>query len=120
MIALVDGIQPRVLRLKDFLKYFVEHRKNVVERRTRFDLNRALERAHILEGLKKALDHIDAVIKTIKASADKEVAHRELMKKFDFSDRQATAILEMKLQTLAGLERQKIEDELKEKQKRIR
>jgi len=92
----------------------------VVERRARFDLNRALERAHILEGLKKALDHIDAVIKTIKASPDKEVAHKNLMKKFDFSDKQATAILEMRLQTLAGLERQKIEDELKEKIKLIK
>jgi len=120
MIALVDGIQPKVLRLEDMLSNFVEHRKIVVERRTRFDLARALERAHILEGLKKALDHIDAVIKTIKSSADKEIAHKKLMEKFKFSDRQATAILEMKLQTLAGLERQKIEDELEEKQKLIR
>jgi len=120
MIALVDGIQPKVLRLEDFLKYFIEHRKVVVERRTKFDLARALERAHILEGLKKALDHIDAIIKTIKSSADKEIAHKKLMEKFKFSDKQATAILEMKLQTLAGLERQKIEDELKEKQKLIR
>ncbi|MCX6731649.1 MAG: DNA gyrase subunit A, partial [Candidatus Parcubacteria bacterium] len=120
MIALVDGIQPRILRLEDFLRHFTEHRKVVVERRTKFDLARAMERAHILEGLKKALDHIDAIIKTIKASADKEVAHRKLMEKFKFSDKQATAILEMKLQTLAGLERQKIEDELKEKQKLIR
>jgi len=120
MIALVDGIQPRVLRLEDILKYFIDHRKIVVERRTKFDLARALERAHILEGLKKALDHIDAIIKTIKSSADKEVAHKKLMEKFKFSDKQAVAILEMKLQTLAGLERQKIEDELKEKQKLIR
>lgn len=120
MIALVDGIQPKVLRLEDFLKYFVEHRKVVVERRTKFDLARAMERAHILEGLKKALDHIDAVIKIIKSSADKEIAHKNLMKKFDFSDKQTTAILEMRLQTLAGLERQKIEDELKEKQKLIK
>lgn len=120
MIALVDGIQPQILRLKDLINYFIEHRKIVVERRARFDLNRALERAHILEGLKKALDHIDAVIKTIKASADKEIAHKKLKEKFNFSDKQATAILEMKLQTLAGLERQKIEDELKEKQKLIK
>ncbi|MBU2109450.1 DNA gyrase subunit A [Patescibacteria group bacterium] len=120
MIALVDGIQPQILRLKDLINYFIEHRKIVVERRTRFDLNRALDRAHILEGLKKALDHIDAVIKTIKASADKEIAHKKLKEKFAFSDKQATAILEMKLQTLAGLERQKIEDELKEKQKLIK
>jgi DNA gyrase subunit A len=120
LLALVDGIQPRVLRLEEILKYFIEHRKIVVERRTRFDLARALERAHILEGLKKALDHIDAIIKTIKSSADKEIANKKLMEKFRFSDKQAVAILEMKLQTLAGLERQKIEDELKEKQKLIR
>ncbi|MFA4890531.1 MAG: DNA gyrase subunit A [Candidatus Paceibacterota bacterium] len=120
MIALVDGIQPQLLRLKEMIGYFIEHRKVVVERRAKFDLNKALERAHILEGLKKALDHIDAIIKTIKASADKEVAHKKLMEKFQFSDRQAATILEMKLQTLAGLERQKIEDELKEKQKLIK
>ena len=120
MIALVDGIQPQLLRLKDMLKYFVEHRKIVVERRARFDLNKALDRAHILEGLKKALDHIDAIIKTIKASADKETAHKKLMEKFKFSDRQAAAILEMKLQALAGLERQKLEEELKEKLKLIK
>jgi DNA gyrase subunit A len=92
----------------------------VVERRTRFDLNVALNRAHILEGLKKALDHINEIIKTIKSSPDKEQAHSRLMLKFRFSERQATAILEMKLQTLAGLERQKIEDELKEKLKLIK
>jgi DNA gyrase subunit A len=120
MIALVDGIQPQVLRLKEILRYFIEHRKIIVERRARFDLNRALERAHILEGLKKALDHIDAIIKTIKSSPDKEAAHKNLIKKFAFSDKQATAILEMKLQTLAGLERQKVTDELKEKQKLIK
>lgn len=120
MIALVDGIQPQILRLKDFLKYFIDHRKIVVERRTRFDLNRAQERAHILEGLKKALDHIDAIIKTIKSSPNKEVAHKNLMVKFKLSDKQAAAILEIKLQTLAGLERQKIEDELKEKLKLIK
>jgi len=120
MIALVDGIQPQILRLKEILKYFIEHRKIVIERRARFDLNRALERSHILEGLKKALDHIDAVIKTIKSSNDKDIAHKKLMEKFKFSDRQAAAILEMKLQTLAGLERRKIEEELKEKLKLIK
>ena len=120
MLALVDGIQPQVLSLKEVLEHFVEHRRVVVERRTRFDLNVAKARAHILEGLKKALDHINEIIKTIKSSADKEVAHKSLMKKFSFTDKQATAILEMKLQTLAGLERQKIEDELKEKLKLIK
>ncbi len=120
MIALVDGIQPQILRLKDLIHYFVEHRKIVVERRARFDLARAEERAHILEGLKKALDKIDAVIKTIKASKDRETAHRNLMSEFQFTDRQTAAILEMRLQTLAGLERQKIDDELEEKLKLIK
>ncbi len=115
MLALVDGIQPQVLSLKSILEYFIAHRVEVIERRTKFNLNVAENRAHILEGLKKALDYIDKVIKTIKTSKDKEVAHKNLMKKFKLSDRQASAILEMKLQTLAGLERQKIEDELKEK-----
>ena len=120
MIALVDGIQPQVLRLKDIIRYFIEHREVVVKRRAQFDLNRTLERAHILEGLKKALDQIDAVIRTIKSSKDKEDAHKNLIAKFKFSDKQAVAILEMKLQSLANLERQKIEDELKEKQKFIK
>lgn len=120
MIALVDGIQPQVLRLKDALHYFVSHREIVVRRRTQFDLNKALDRTHILEGLKEALDHIDAIIKTIRASDDKDDAQKQLMAKFKFSDRQANAILEMKLQSLANLERQKVEDELKEKQKLIK
>lgn len=115
MLALVDGIDPQILSLKGILEHFVIHRRNVVTRRTQFDLNRAKDRAHILEGLKKALDHIDAIIATIKKSPDKEIAHANLIKNFKFSDRQATAILEMRLQTLAGLERKKIEDELKEK-----
>jgi len=120
MIALVDGIQPQVLRLKEIIQYFISHREVVVRRRTQFDLNRALDRAHILEGLKKALDHIDAIIKTIRASNDRDDAHKQLMAKFKFSDKQAVAILEMKLQSLASLERQKIEDELKEKEKLIK
>ena len=120
MIALVDGIQPQVLSLKSILENFVSWRKIVIERRAKFDLRKAEERAHILEGLKIALDHIDAVIKTIKASETRDDAHKNLMKKFDLSDRQATAILEMRLSTLAGLERQKIDDELKEKQKIIK
>ncbi len=120
MIALVDGIQPQVLRLKDILRYFIAHREVVVRRRTQFDLNKALDRAHILEGLKKALDHIDAIIKTIRASDDKDDAQKQLMAKFKFSEKQAVAILEMKLQSLASLERQKVEDELKEKQKLIK
>ncbi len=119
MLALVDGIEPKILNLKAILEHFIEHRKVVVVRRTKFDLARAKDRAHILEGLKKALDRIDAVISAIKKSATKEIAHDNLMKKFKLSDKQATAILEMRLQALAGLERKKIEDELKEKRKLI-
>lgn len=115
MLALVGGIQPQILSLKDVLDEFLKHRNEVVTRRTKFDLARTKERIHILEGLKKALDHIDRVIETIKKSADKDEAHAALMKKFDLSEIQASAILEMRLQTLAGLERQKIDNELKEK-----
>ncbi len=119
MLALVDGIEPRILTLKEMLTYYIAHREDVVTRRTQFDLRKAKDRAHILEGLVKALDHIDEVIKVIKQSKTREIAHDNLMKKFQFSERQATAILEMRLQTLAGLERKKIEDELKEKMKLI-
>ncbi len=114
-LALVDGIQPKTLSLKDLLEQFIAFRKQVIERRAKFDLKIAEARVHILEGLKKALDHIDQIIKTIKGSPDKEVARERLIKIFKFSDKQAEAILEMKLQALAGLERQKINDELKEK-----
>lgn len=114
-LALIDGIQPRVLNLKNILEEFVKHRQEVIRRRTEFDLNKAEERAHILEGLKMALDKIDLIIKTIRASKDKDEAKVNLISKFKFTDRQATAILEMRLQQLANLERQKIEDELKEK-----
>lgn len=120
ILALVDEIQPKVLTLPMALGYFIEHRKQVVIRRTKFELRKAEERAHILEGLKKALDHIDEIIKTIKSSETKEEAHKKLMVKFKLSDLQATAILEMKLQTLAGLERKKIEEELKEILKTIK
>ncbi len=119
MLALVDGIEPRILTLKEMLTYYIAHREDVVTRRTQFDLRKAKDRAHILEGLVKALDHIDEVIKVIKQSKTREIAHDNLMKRFQFSERQATAILEMRLQTLAGLERKKIEDELKEKMKLI-
>jgi DNA gyrase subunit A len=114
MLALVGGIQPETLSLADVLKHFVTHRKEVVTRKTQFDLDRAKERAHILEGLVIALKNIDDVIATIKKSKDKEEARENLMKKFKLTERQAVAILEMRLQTLAGLERKKIEDELKE------
>jgi len=108
-------MQPRLYNLKDFLEAFITHRKEVVERRTMFELKKAEARAHILEGLKKALDHIDEIIKTIKAANSKDDARTALMKDFDFSGIQAEAILEMKLNKLAGLERKKIEDELNEK-----
>ncbi len=120
MLALVDGIEPRILNLKEILEHYIAHRREVVIRRTQFDLDKARERAHILEGLKKALDNIDAVIETIKKSRTRETAHDNLRKKFKFTDIQATAILEMRLQTLAGLERKKIEDELKEKLRLIK
>ncbi|MFA5877844.1 MAG: DNA gyrase subunit A [Candidatus Staskawiczbacteria bacterium] len=113
MLALVDGIQPKILSLAEVLACFIEHRKEVIVRRTEYDLRKAEERRHILEGLSIALKKIDAVIETIKKSADRENAKINLMKKFKLSERQAVAILEMKLQTLAGLERKKIEEELK-------
>ncbi|MEX0910303.1 MAG: DNA gyrase subunit A [Candidatus Paceibacterota bacterium] len=119
MLALVDGI-PKLLSLRAILKEFFEYRQQVVVRRTQFDLAKALAREHILLGLKIALDHIDEVIKTIRASKDTVTAHTSLRKKFKLSDLQATAILEMRLQKLAGLERQKVEDELKEKQALIK
>ena len=115
MIALADGLQPRLLNLQELLQIFVNHRRVVITRRVTFDRDRAKERAHILEGLKKALDHIDEVIKTIKKSETKEVAKDNLVDKFKLSEIQADAILQMRLQTLAGLERKKIEEELAEK-----
>ncbi len=120
MLSLVDGIQPQILGLKQILEKFIEHRKEVIARRSKYELAKAKERAHILEGLSRALDRIDAVIKTIKASKTREEAFNNLIKKFKFTDKQTTAILEMKLQTLAGLERKKIEDELQEKKKLIK
>jgi len=119
MVALVDGIQPRVLNLKMIFEEYIKHRQEVVTRRTQFELDRAKDRAHILEGLMLALNKIDAVIKTIKESKDREAAKNNLMKKFKLSERQSIAILEMRLQNLANLERLKIETELKEKRKII-
>ncbi|MDO8566386.1 MAG: DNA gyrase subunit A [Candidatus Moranbacteria bacterium] len=119
MLALVDGVDPQILTLKAILEHYIKHREKVVVRRTEHDLRKTKDRAHILEGLKKALDHIDAIIETIKKSPTKEEAHVNLMRKFKLSELQTTAILEMRLQTLAGLERKKIEDELEEKMKLI-
>ena len=120
MLALVDGIQPRVLSLVEILSYFIDHRREVVTRRTKYDLEKAKERAHILEGLKVCLDNIDAVIKTIKNSANREEAEKNLMKRFKLTKIQANAILETKLSALAKLERKKIEDELRELKARIK
>jgi len=110
MLALVDG-QPQTLSLKSVLQHHIEHRRIIVRRRTEFELKKAQERAHILEGLKIALDNLDAVIKTIRAAADVDVAREQLMAKFKLSELQAQAILDMRLARLAALERKKIEDE---------
>jgi len=119
MVALVDGI-PQTVSLKLILQEYVKHRAEVVRRRTQYDLTKAQDREHILLGLKQALDHIDAIIKLIRASKDVPTAHAGLMKEFKFSVIQAQAILDMRLQKLAGLERKKIEEELAEVQKLIK
>lgn len=118
MLALVDG-QPKVLNLKEVLHYYLEHQKDVIVRRTRFDLARAEARAHIVEGLRKALDHLDEVIKTIRSSQTGEIAKNALIDKFNFSEKQAQAILDMRLQRLTGLEREKLEAEYKDLAERI-
>ena len=110
MLALVSG-QPRVLNLKQILVHYLAHQKDVVTRRTRYELAKAKDRAHILEGLKIALDNLDAVISTIRSSATADIARSALMEKFSLSQRQAQAILDMRLQRLTGLERKKIDDE---------
>lgn len=110
MLALVKG-EPRVLNLKQILYYYLEHQKEVVTRRTRYELAKAKDRAHILEGLKIALDNLDAVISTIRSSANGDIAKTSLMERFNLSQRQAQAILDMRLQRLTGLERKKIDDE---------
>ena len=110
MLALVDG-QPQTLSLKSVLQHYIEHRREVIRRRTEFDLGKARARAHILEGLKIALDHLDEVIRTIRESADVDTARTNLMSRFDLSELQAQAILDMRLARLAALERKKIEDE---------
>jgi DNA gyrase subunit A len=114
MMALIDGIQPRVLNLGDILQEHIKHRRIVVRRRTEFELSKAKDRAHILEGLKIALDHIDEVIRVIRSSKSSDEAQKNLIEKFKLSEIQAKAILAMQLRVLTGLERQKIEDELAE------
>lgn len=118
MLALVDG-EPKVLNLKEVIHYYIEHQKDVIVRRTRFDLNKAEERAHIVAGLVLALANIDEVIAIIKASADKNVACEKLMQAFELSDKQANAILEMRLQRLTSLEVEKLQEELAELEKTI-
>lgn len=118
VVALVDGV-PQTLSLKALLQHFIAHRKEVVTRRTKYDLDKAKAREHILLGLSKALDHIDEIIRIIKKSKDTDDARAQLMKRFKFSEIQANAILDMRLQRLSGLERKKIEDELEEVQKTI-
>ncbi|UCB56721.1 MAG: DNA gyrase subunit A [Candidatus Omnitrophota bacterium] len=118
LLALVDN-QPRILNLKQLLELYIEHRKEIIIRRTTFDLRRAEERAHILEGLKIALSHLDKVIKTIRESKTPQIAKEQLMKKFSLSERQAQAILEMQLQRLTALERDKIDQEYLELIKKI-
>ncbi len=115
MVAIVNGV-PQTLSLKSLLQEYILHREDVVRRRTQFDLTKAKDREHILLGLKKALDHIDEIVKLIRAAKDVPTAHAELIKQFKFSDLQAAAILEMRLAKLAGLERKKIEEELREVQ----
>ncbi len=119
MLALTPDLEPRVMTLKDVLSYYIEHRKNVIERRSRFELKKAKDRAHILEGLRIALDNIDEIIHTIRASANREEAKKNLITKFKLSTLQADAILEMRLSALAALERKRIEDEYEEIIKRI-
>lgn len=120
LLALVDEIQPRVLTLKSALEEYLKHRRIVVRKRIAFDLAKAKDRAHILEGLKKALDHIDEIIEIIKKSANREQAAKNLISKFEFTEVQTNAILDMRLSALAALERQRIEDELNEKLKLIK
>ena len=118
MLALVDG-KPRVLNLRDMIYYYLEHQKEVVTRRTRFELNKAQERAHILEGLLKALDHIDEIVAIIRASKDTAAARDALMLRFEFSEKQAQAILDMRLARLTGLERERLQEEYAELEKTI-
>ena len=119
MLALINN-QPKVMNLLDMLTYYLKHQEDVVTRRTKYDLNKAEERAHILEGLLKALDHIDEVIKIIRGSANVQAAKAQLMERFDLSDAQAQAIVDMRLRALTGLEREKLEAEYADLMEKIR
>lgn len=118
MLSLVNGT-PRILNLKEVIHYYVEHQRDVITRRTQFDLDKANARAHILEGLKKALDNIDRVINIIRSSSNGQIAKERLIEEFEFTDVQAQAILDMRLQRLTGLEREKIDNEYNELMKKI-
>ena len=118
MLALVNG-KPQVLNLREMIYYYLEHQKDVVTRRTRFELNKAQSRAHILEGLLKALDHIDEIVAIIRASKDTATAKEALMLRFEFSEKQAQAILDMRLARLTGLERERLLEEYQELEKTI-
>ena len=118
MLALVNN-QPKVLNLLEMLNYYLDHQKDVVTRRTRYDLNKAEERAHILEGLLIALDNIDEVIRIIRGSQTVQLAKQQLMERFGLSDAQSQAIVDMRLRALTGLERDKLENEYKELEVRI-
>lgn len=118
MLALVNN-EPKVMNVLDMLKYYLKHQENVVTRRTKYELNKAQERAHILQGLLIALDHIDEVIRIIRASKNVQIAREELIKRFDLSEVQAQAIVDMRLRALTGLEREKLENEYQELMKKI-
>src|SRR5699024_2704270 len=113
MLSLVDG-QPKVLTVKQCLEHYLEHQKVIIKRRTAFELRRAEARAHILEGLRIALDHLDEVITLIRNSKTTDIARESLIERFNLSEKQAQAILDMRLQRLTGLEREKIESEYSE------
>ena len=119
IFLMLDGLTPKTLGLKDIISKYIDHQKEVIIRRTRFDLAKAEKRVHILEGYKIALDNIDEVIKIIRGSETDQIAREELMKRFDLSEIQANSILELKLRRLTGLERSKIEDELNDLLKKI-
>ena len=122
MLSLVPNhgsMEPKVLNLKEMLEYYLEHQENVVRRRTQYDLNKAQERAHILEGLLKALDNIDEVIRIIRGSRNVQIAKQELIDRFELTDVQAQAIVDMRLRALTGLEREKLETEYAELMKKI-
>ncbi|HLR08638.1 MAG TPA: DNA gyrase subunit A [Bacillota bacterium] len=119
MLALVDG-QPKILSLKQCLEYYLQHQKDIITRRTQFELNKAEARAHILEGLQVALDHIDAIISLIRNSKTTDIAKAGLMEQYSLTDKQAQAILDMRLQRLTGLEREKIENEYRDLVERIK